>query len=152
MSTTIEVNPLEIKKSVKPGQQYEETLTVHNISDERYSYHVRPAEAYRAWVDPDPNLFAINAHEAREITLELRPPGGARPGLHNFKIEVVNEARSDDTTEVDVTLKVPVPWYWWVIIAIVIILLLALIVYLGQLKLPTNDSEGLIRQGIASLT
>lgn len=136
MSTTIEVNPLEIKKSVKPGQQYEETLTVHNVSDERYSYHVQPAEAYRAWVDPDPNLFAINAQEAREVTLELRPPGDAKIGRHNFKIEVANEDLEDDTTEVDVTLQVPVPVYWWVIIAVVVIIVVLLIAFYGCQVLP----------------
>ena len=34
MSTTIEVTPLEITRSVERGEQYEETLKVGNVGDE----------------------------------------------------------------------------------------------------------------------
>jgi uncharacterized membrane protein len=132
MPTTIDVSPLEIVKTVKRGETYEETLTVRNVSDERYAFRVDAEEAYRSWVDSDPNLFAINAQEQRAITLELRPPQQAKIGVHRFKTKVINDDKKDDQAEVDVALKVPIPAYWWLIIAAVIVIIVLVIVVLSS--------------------
>jgi hypothetical protein len=129
MSTTIEVSPLEITKSVEPGKQYEETLTVRNVGDERYAYQARLEETYRAWVDPDPDHFAINAHEFREVALRLEPPHDAKIGLHEFKIIVVNDDNDDDRAAVDVVLKVPIPILWWIIAGVVVVLILLVVLW-----------------------
>jgi hypothetical protein len=132
MPTTIDVSPLEIVKTVKRGEEYEETLNVRNVGDERYSYRVDTEEAYRSWVDPDPNLFAINAQDQRAITLQLRPPQQAGIGVHRFKTEVINDDKEDDRAEIDLALKVPIPIIWWVVIAVVIIIIVLVIVLMTQ--------------------
>lgn len=129
MSTTIEVTPLEITKSVEPGKRYEETLTVRNVGDERYSYRVRLEEAYRGWVDPDPDHFAINAHQFREVALRLHPSHDAKIGTHEFKIIVVNDDNDDDRANVAVALKVPIPILWWIIAGVVVVLILLAVLW-----------------------
>ena len=125
--TTIEVSPSKIVKTVKRGETYAEPLTVRNTGEERSSFDVKADGEYRSWVDPDPNLFAINAQDEREITLELRPPHGAKIGTHRFKTRVTNAEQEDDQAEVDMALRIPLPAIWWVVIAVVIIIILIII-------------------------
>lgn len=147
MSTT-EVSPKEITKSVERGKEYEETLTVRNVGDERTSYDVRPDEIYRAWVDPDPNHFAINASESRDIILQLRVPNDARRGTNEFNISVVNDDNPDDTAEIHVALRVPIPALWWILITILLLLLVLIIVAL----LSQRQSGGAeVSAGLAGL-
>ena len=124
--TTVEVSPSEITRNVKPGEMYAETVTVRNLDKERSSFLVKAEGEYRSWVDPDPNLFAIDGEEERVVTLELRPPRGAKIGVHRFKTRVINDDKEDDQAEVDVTLKVPFDWR--IIIAIVVIVIIVLVV------------------------
>lgn len=128
MSTTINVSPLEIKRSVERGKQYEEALTVGNVGEERYTYRIQPEEGYRDWVDPDPDLFAINAQEDRVITLNLQPPDDAKMGVHRFSIAVINDDVEDDQAQVDVALRVPIPVLWWVILIVMVMILLAILI------------------------
>jgi hypothetical protein len=131
MSTT-EVSPLKIDKSVERGKEYQETLTVRNIGDERTSYAARPDAAYRAWVDPDPELFAINAHESRNILLKLAVPNDAKRGRHEFNVTVANDDNPDDKTEIDVALRVRIPPLWWIlIVTLLLVLVLIIIALLG---------------------
>jgi hypothetical protein len=117
---------------VQPGKQYEEALTVGNTSQELRSYHIQTQkehqEEYGAWVDPKPDLFAINAQEERAIALNLLPPVDAKIGVHRFGIVVQNDAVEDDQARIDVALLVPIPFWWWVIIAIIVVLLIIVIV------------------------
>jgi hypothetical protein len=128
--TTIEIDPSEISKTVKRGEMYAEPLIVRNTGEERSSFEVKAEGEYRRWVDPDPNLFAINAQDEREITLELRPPKGAKIGVHRFKTRVTNSEQEDDQAEVDMALRIPLPPIWWVLIAIVIIIIIVAIALL----------------------
>jgi len=140
MSTTA-VSPLKIEKTVQRGGEYEETVTVRNAGDERTSYDVRTDEAYRAWVDPDANHFAINAGEARDTILQLRVPNDAKRGKHDFNVSVVNDNNPDDTALINVVLNVPIPVLWWILIAVVIIVLIVIIVaLLGQIQSPGNGT------------
>ena len=132
MATTISVDPVEIRRSVERGKQYEETLTVGNVSDERYTYRIEPEAGYNEWVDPDPDLFAINAHEDRAITLNLQPPDDAKIGVHRFRLEVVNDDVEEDQARVYLALGVPIPLWWWVILAAVILFLLTLLILWAQ--------------------
>lgn len=127
--TTVEVSPSEISKTVTRGETYTESLTVRNVGEERSSFDVKADGEYRKWVDPDPNLFAINAQGEREITLELRPPKGAKIGVHRFKTRVTNAEQEDDQAEVDMALRIPLPFIWWVVIAaVIVIIIIALII------------------------
>lgn len=130
MSTTVEVSPTEIKRPVKPGQQLEETLTVRNLSDDRSAYQVRAGEAlYRNWVDPDPEHFAIEAHDDRAVVLNLLPPRGAKSGLHQFQVLVVNDDDEADRAAVDVELRVPIPPWLWIVLAGIVVAIILLILW-----------------------
>jgi hypothetical protein len=127
MTTTINASPTQIKRTVQPGGQYEETLTVGNTSQERYNYRIRTQEEYGTWVDPNPDLFAINAQEERAIALSLQPPETAKIGVHRFDITVLNDDVQEDQARIDVALLVPIPLWWWVVIAIIVVLLIIVI-------------------------
>ena len=128
MATTISVDPVDIRRSIERGKQCEETLTVSNVSDDRYTYRIEPEAGYQDWVDADPDLFAINAQEDRAITLNLQPPGDAKIGVHRFRVEVVNDDVEDDQARVYLALGVPIPLWWWVILAAVIVILLTILI------------------------
>jgi len=128
MSPNIDLHPLEIKKSVEPGERYVETLKVRNVGEDRYAYEVRAERAYRAWVDPDPERFAINARDDLDVTLKLLPPRDAKIGLHLFQIVVTNDEDEADTAHVDVALRVPIPALWWATATALVLLVILLIV------------------------
>jgi hypothetical protein len=132
MATTITIDPAEIRRRVERGKQYEETLTVSNVSDERYTYRVEPDAEYQDWIDSDPDLFAINAHEERAIALNLQPPDNAKIGVHRFRVEVANDDAEDDLERVYLVLGVPIPLLWWVILAAVIVALLTILIMWAQ--------------------
>ena len=134
MATTISIDPVEIRRRVERGKQYEETLTVGNVSDVRYTYRIEPEAGYNEWVDPDPDLFAINAQEDRAITLNLQPPDDAKIGVHRFRVEVVNDDVEDDQARVYLALGVPIPLRWWVILVAIIVLLLAILIVWARLS------------------
>jgi hypothetical protein len=128
MATTINVSPTEIRRSVERGKQYEETLTVGNVSQERYTYRIQTQKEYRAWVDPNPDLFAINAQEERAVKLGFQPPESAKIGVHRFGITVLNDDVEDEQAQVDIALAVPIPPLWWAILVVVIAVLLTLLI------------------------
>ncbi|MGD9147810.1 MAG: hypothetical protein PVI80_19750 [Anaerolineae bacterium] len=139
--TTIEVSPSKIVKTVKRGETYAEPLTVRNTGEERSSFDVKADGEYRSWVDPDPNLFGINAQDEREITLELRPPQGAKIGTHRFKTRVTNAEQEDDQAEVDMALRIPMSLIGWILLAIFVLIVILLVV-IALILLP--GSEGLL--------
>jgi len=129
MATTINVSPTAIKRAVEQGKQYEETLTIGNTSQQRYTYRIQTQEKYSAWVDPNPDLFAINPQEERAVTLSLQPPEKAKIGVHRFGITVLNDDVEEDQARIDVALAVPIPFWWWVIFAVIVVLLILAIVW-----------------------
>jgi hypothetical protein len=131
MSTTINVRPTEIKRSVERGKPYLETLTVGNTSQERYTYRIQPQEGFGDWVEADPNLFAINAQGERAVSLSLQVPESEKIGVHRFGVMVLNDEVEEDQARIDVALGVPIPTVWWVILAVVIVVLVALLIIWG---------------------
>ncbi|MCL4298017.1 MAG: hypothetical protein KJ077_19900 [Anaerolineae bacterium] len=133
MPTTIEVVPQKIAKSVKPDVYDEEALTIRNVGDKIYAYMVEcqtNCQTYQAWhFDPSPDLFAINAHEIREVKLKLTPPRNAKIGVHRFSLVVANDENPDDRVEVNLALKVSIPASWWITLGIVIVVLLLIVLY-----------------------
>lgn len=130
MATTLKVEPLEIKMSVEPGKLYEESLIVENVGSQRYSYLVDcRQEDCHAWANPTPELVAINAQASYKVVLKLTPPLNAKIGWHKFLIVVANDENPDDSAEVNLALKVPIPAYWWVIFWIVVFVVLLVVFY-----------------------
>ena len=129
MPVTIELRPSAIRRSVRPGERYTETLVLRNVGDDRFGYEISAEPTYRAWVDPDPERFAINAGDDRSVTLNLLPPGNAKIGLHQFRVNVVNDDDAADTAAVDVALRVPIPVLWWVMGALAVLAILLIILW-----------------------
>ena len=126
MPSSIEVSPLEIRRKIQQGEEYEEALTIRNTSEERSSYSIRAEDGFQEWVEVEPELFSINPQDARAIALVLKTDN-AKMGANKFVINVVHEGSEDVTAEVKVTLIRPRLGLLWGAGLAVILALLAVL-------------------------
>lgn len=130
--STVELNPKEIKTSLKRGETHTETLSIQNTgADDDAPFSLEEVERdYVPWVNFEHDNIALSGGETMDVRLTLTAPPNAKIGEHNFKIEVANANDPSDRDEASISLTVPIPILWWILGAIAIIIVIVVIVAL----------------------
>lgn len=127
MPVRLEITPSVIDKRVHRGETHQETLTLTNRGGEDAAYELEEEAGWVTGIAPD--SLAVDAGKSASVALTLTVPADARVlSTHTTKVVAINPDDSEDAGEVQISLRVQIPWLW-ILLAIVAIALILVIIW-----------------------